>query len=132
MRRSYSAAGTFSLSLSRLDIEKPPGDIHRWRRTNLVVTGLWLLAFVQSPADKIFLFSPKNTKKFFDVDGYGVELGVTLTKERTDVIAYWHGMWSHRQKDRMWKGFVAIDLDPSEDGPALALLNSPARQRRLL
>ena len=50
MRRSYSAAGTFSLSLSRLDIEKPPGDIHRWRRTNLVVTGLWLLAFVQSPA----------------------------------------------------------------------------------
>ena len=50
MRRSYSAAGTFSLSLSRLYIEKPPGDIHRWRRTNLVVTGLWLLAFVQSPA----------------------------------------------------------------------------------
>ena len=49
VRRSYSAAGTFSLSLSRLDIEKPPGDIHRWRRTNLVVTGLWLLAFVQSP-----------------------------------------------------------------------------------
>ena len=38
MRRSYSAAGTFSLSLSRLDIEKPPGDIHRWRRTNLVVS----------------------------------------------------------------------------------------------
>ena len=50
MRRSYSAAGTFSLSLSRLDIENPPGDIHRWWRTNLVVTGLWLLAFVQSPA----------------------------------------------------------------------------------
>ena len=50
MRRSYSAAGTFLLSLSRLDIGKPPGDIHRWRRTNLVVTGLWLLAFVQSPA----------------------------------------------------------------------------------
>ena len=49
MRRSYSAAGTFSLSLSRLYIENPPGDIHRWRRTNLVVTGLWLLAFVQSP-----------------------------------------------------------------------------------
>ena len=53
MRRSYSAAGTFSLSLSRLDIEKPPGDIHRWRRTNLVVTGLWLLAFVQSPVKEI-------------------------------------------------------------------------------
>ena len=53
MRRSYSAAGTFSLSLSRLDIEKPPGDIHRWRRTNLVVTGLWLLAFVQSPGEII-------------------------------------------------------------------------------
>ena len=53
MRRSYSAAGTFSLSLSRLYIEKPPGDIHRWRRTNLVVTGLWLLAFVQSPGEEL-------------------------------------------------------------------------------
>ena len=51
VRRSYNAAGTFSLSLSRLDIEKPPGYIHRWRRTNFVVTGLWLLAFVQSPAE---------------------------------------------------------------------------------
>ena len=48
MRRSYRAAGTFSLSLSRLDIEKPPDDIHRWRRTNSIVTGLWLLAFVQN------------------------------------------------------------------------------------
>ena len=60
MRRSYSAAGTFSLSLSRLDIEKPPGDIHRWRRTNLVVTGLWLLAFVQSPGKLEFHHTPKH------------------------------------------------------------------------
>ena len=58
MRRSYSAAGTFSLSLSRLDIEKPPGDIHRWRRTNLVVTGLWLLAFVQSPVSRLDIEKP--------------------------------------------------------------------------
>ena len=47
---SGMAAGTFSLSLSRLDIENPPDDIHRWRRTNSIVTGLWLLAFVQSRA----------------------------------------------------------------------------------
>ena len=40
VRRSYSAAGTFPLSLSRLDIENPPDDIHRWRRTNFIVTGL--------------------------------------------------------------------------------------------
>ena len=53
MRRSYRAAGTFSLSLSRLDIENPPDDIHRWRRTNSIVTGLWLLAFVQSRAKKL-------------------------------------------------------------------------------
>ena len=59
MRRSYSAAGTFSLSLSRLDIGKPPGDIHRWRRTNLVVTGLWLLAFVQSPV-KVVIIKREN------------------------------------------------------------------------
>ena len=53
MRRSYSAAGTFSLSLSRLDIEKPPDDIHRWRRTNLslLVYDYWLLYKVQHRAD---------------------------------------------------------------------------------
>ena len=82
--------------------------------------------------DTKFLFSPENTKKFFDVDGYGVQLGPTLTKERTELIAYWHGMWSHRERDGMWKGYVVIDLDPSEDGPAGELLNSGTRQRRLL
>ena len=40
VRRSYRAAGTLSLSLSRLDIEKPPDDIHRWRRTNSIYHGI--------------------------------------------------------------------------------------------
>ena len=68
MRRSYSAAGTFSLSLSRLDIEKPPGDIHRWRRTNLVVTGLWLLAFVQSRGRRL-VARPSFSR--WDAEGQG-------------------------------------------------------------
>ena len=74
MRRSYSAAGTFSLSLSRLDIEKPPGDIHRWRRTNLVVTGLWLLAFVQSPGKKV-----SGIKRHIAVDTQGLPHAIHVT-----------------------------------------------------
>jgi hypothetical protein len=38
-------------------------------------------------------------------------------------VAYWYSMWSHR-RDGMWKGFVQIDLSPSEDTPALAILAS--------
>ena len=64
MRRSYRAAGIFSLSLSRLDIEKPPDDIHRWRRTNSIVTGLWLLAFVQSRAPSIVALEHGSVLEF--------------------------------------------------------------------
>ena len=74
MRRSYRAAGTFSLSLSRLDIEKPPDDIHRWRRTNSIVTGLWLLAFVQS-RDKSF------------VDPSGVQVSSILSGQSARVMS---------------------------------------------
>ena len=56
-RRSYRAAGTFSLSLSHLDIEKPWDNIHSFRCTNSIVTGLWVLAFVQSPAQTLALCS---------------------------------------------------------------------------
>ena len=50
MRRSYSAAGTFSLSLSRLDIENPRATSTGGGAPilSLLVYGYWLLYKVQS------------------------------------------------------------------------------------
>ena len=35
--------------------------------------------------------------------------------------AYWYSVWSHR-RDMSWKGYVEVDLAPSEDGATAAAL----------
>jgi hypothetical protein len=35
--------------------------------------------------------------------------------------SYWYSMWSHR-RNQAWKGFLQIDLAPSQDVEALAWL----------
>ena len=67
------------------------------------------------------LFDTNITKPNFDVDGYGVELGKPLDIGTAAEIGYWFGLWSHR-RDQVWKGFIQVDLDPSED---------PSARRRL-
>ena len=64
------------------------------------------------------LFDPDITKQNFDVDGYGIELGRPLAVVTAMDIGYFHGMWSHRRVDHVWKGFIQVDLDPEEDPPA--------------
>ena len=36
-------------------------------------------------------------------------------------ISYWYSMWSHR-RDGVWKGFIQVSLDPTEDILALQTL----------
>ena len=113
MRRSYSAAGTFSLSLSRLDIEKPPGDIHRWRRTNLVVTGLWLLAFVQSPGKGKTGRPAQDNRRFINAVFWILRTGAPWRDLPPD-----YGDWknTHRRfcrwRDRnVWAGLLEAVMD---------------------
>ena len=72
----------------------------------------------ENPSLYLELFNPRTTKLNFDVDGYGIELGRPLAVATAMDIGYFHGMWSHRRVDHVWKGFIQVDLDPEEDPPA--------------
>ncbi len=76
------------------------------------------------------LFDIDLTKPNFHVDAYPVVLGVELTQNLVETIAYWHSVWSHRRPDKMGKGFVQIDLEPSQDSTARAALNALTQRYR--
>ena len=49
-------------------------------------------------------------------------LGQPVDALQVQSITYWYSMWSHR-RDGLWKGFVQVDLNPSQDADARAVLN---------
>lgn len=67
------------------------------------------------------LFTQELLKNIYFVDGYFAQLGQPTDRLQVKNIAYWYSMWSHR-RNGVWKGFVQVDLDPTEDAEALALL----------
>ncbi len=72
------------------------------------------------------LFDHASVKATYRVDAYLVHLG--MPPERlTRQSAYWYSLWSHR-RNQQWKGFVQVDLAPTEDPAAAATLASPAHQ----
>jgi hypothetical protein len=64
-------------------------------------------------------------KKTFRVDAYLVHLGVEPERLARE-SAYWYSIWAHRRSE-VWKGFVQVDLGPTEDALAQSLLDSLAR-----
>ena len=68
------------------------------------------------------LFDPKHVKATYAMDAYFVVLGEPLDIGSVRRVSYWYSMWSHR-RDGLWKGFVQVDLDPSQDADARATLN---------
>ena len=68
------------------------------------------------------LFDQKHLKATYVVDGYFSVLGQPVDARQVQSIAYWYSMWSHR-RDGLWKGFVQVDMDPSQDADARAFLN---------
>ena len=75
------------------------------------------------------LFRPLATKQKFHVDAYGVRLDLPFGEKVISTIAYWNGMWSHRERDRLWKGYIQVDLDPAEDSLARGSLTREIRRR---
>lgn len=69
------------------------------------------------------LFDVEQTKQNFRVDGYPMVLGDPLEEGHVHQISYWYSMWSHT-RERSWKGFVRVDLEPAEDNVARELLES--------
>lgn len=76
------------------------------------------------------LFEPPTTKLRFHVDAYGVQLDLPLDESTVSYIAYWNGMWPHRRRDRLWKGYIEVDLAPAEDNLARQSLKDEIHRRR--
>lgn len=68
------------------------------------------------------LFDQKHVKMTYTMDAYFAVLGQPTDRWQVKNIAYWYSLWSHR-RDGLWKGFVQVDLAPSQDGDARAILN---------
>ena len=99
---------------SRPEKAPEPGDID-------------IVTFYRPPAQLTFdivdLFRTSVTRQRFNIDGYGVALGVEFTPLEVETVAYWYGMWSLRIDDYEPKGFVQVGLDPQNDPDALRALN---------
>lgn len=66
------------------------------------------------------LFDPAKVKNNFRADAYTQEMGAS-PEALIASTAYWYSVWSHR-RNQLWKGFVEIDLNPTMDAAASALL----------
>lgn len=97
---------------------RPPNDID-------VVTFFRLPPGISQEALAIkagALLDGDKVRSAFHVDGYFVHLGMDAER-LTWQSAYWYGVWSHR-RNQLWKGFVQVDLAPTEDESAAATLAS--------
>lgn len=69
------------------------------------------------------LFNHDQLKARFSVDAYCHHLG-SPSQDLVWLSAYWYGVWSHQRSTFVWKGFVQVDLDPSQDANARGILSS--------
>lgn len=55
-----------------------------------------------------------QAKAMFLVDAYIVELNLLPLNNLVKQSAYWYSMWSHK-RNQAWKGYLQVDLSPTED-----------------
>ena len=67
------------------------------------------------------IFDHDVVKATYQVDHYPAVLGKPTDAFQIRQISYWYSMWSHR-RDGVWKGFIQVSLDPTEDILALQTL----------
>ncbi|MDP3274093.1 MAG: hypothetical protein Q8Q09_02790 [Deltaproteobacteria bacterium] len=82
--------------------------------------------FVRSRLD---LFDRQQTKKSFGCDAFYVSLSPLDNRILVRLTAYWFGLLSHR-RDRVWKGFVQVPLDTSDDDQAAWAVLEPSEASR--
>jgi len=66
----------------------------------------------------IKLFDQAVAKYRFSIDAYFVELNQDSPRELSVLSAYWLSMRAHR-RTQAWKGFLQVELAPTEDPEAL-------------
>lgn len=67
------------------------------------------------------LFVHDAVKQTYHVDAFPVGMRGTL-EQLLQQATYWYSLWSHTRTQR-WKGYLAVDLAPTEDDGALSLLS---------
>ena len=77
------------------------------------------------------LFVNKEIRYRHHLDAFFVALNDTTPEHIVNASAYWYSKWSHTDR-HVWKGFVQIDLDSSEDSQANDQLASRRRQGAML
>lgn len=68
------------------------------------------------------LADTKQMKRSYHVDGYMVDLA-TKPELLVRHAAYWYSVWSHR-RNRVWKGYIELELGTVEETNAVATLAS--------
>jgi hypothetical protein len=112
--------GSFMENVERIE-GRPPHDLD-------VVTFAETRAVTRSP-EAALVFNHDRTKARFGMDAYVVDLDGLVPSKLTTLAAYWYSMWSHR-RNQAWKGYLQVELSPSEDAraAALLLLIAPAKE----
>jgi len=62
----------------------------------------------------------QQLKATYHVDAYLVNL-TTAPERLVEHSTYWYSLWSHR-RNQLWKGYVQVDLAPTEDAAASVAL----------
>ena len=73
------------------------------------------------------LSNPSAMKWDFGIDAHLVAINLNDLETIIRRVAYWHDMWSHALEGTR-KGYVQVDLDPSDDESARAELDRMNRE----
>ena len=118
--------GSFMENIETSPRNCPPGDVDvvTFYRLPVGVTQADLVAkrpdlFPGSVAERDAL------KARFSVHAYTQDLS-TPSERLVNRSSYWYSVWSHQRDSLRWKGFLQIDLSPTDDPAALSLLTPSA------
>ena len=114
--------GSFVEDIENGERNRPPDDID-------IVTFFYIpdghtqTSFIEAFPHLFDQDTDDSMKCVFSVDAHIYPLNHTDPETLIRRSAYWYGVWSHRREDTLWKGFVQVDLDDSEDERAQVTLD---------
>jgi hypothetical protein len=110
--------GSFLENIDRIE-SRPPRDVD-------VVT-LYHLSQGMTQQDLLnahpALFDQAQTKAAYHVDAYFVQINNFQAEPLIEETIYWYSLWSHRCND-LWKGYLQVDLAPTDNAAARANLTA--------
>lgn len=105
--------GSFLENVEALE-NRPPRDIDVVNFVDL--SGMDQHTLISGHND---LFDHAQAKQKYALDAYFMQIGGALDQNAVRRVSYWYSMWSHR-RNGLWKGFVQVDLAPTQDTDANA------------